>query len=63
MRDDFDTKDIPVLTPEEIRLIKQRRQQKIDELSSDGQDDSGFYSRPTQIPEPKQDFYTRPARI
>lgn len=62
MRDDFDTKDIPVLTPEEIRLIKQRRQQKIDELSSDGQDGSGFYSRPTQIPEPKQDFYTRPQR-
>lgn len=57
--DDFDTKDIPVLTPEEIKLIKQRRRQRLNDLNSAQQNDESFYSRATQIPEPNQNFYSK----
>lgn len=57
LNDDDD--DIPVLTPEERRMIQLRRQQKLNELNGFENDSDSFYSRADQIENDPSDFYKR----
>lgn len=64
MKGDKDnTDEIPILTQDEINLIKERRRRKLNNLNG-GDDYDSFYSRAGNIPEQDEDedsFYTRPS--
>ena len=60
MKGDKDnTDEIPMLTQEEINMIKERRRQKLENLNRSTDDYNSFYSRADRIPE-RDSFYTRP---
>lgn len=62
MKGDKDnTDEIPILTQEEINMIKERRRQKINNLNG-GDDYDSFYSRADSSSE-QGSFYTRPSQF